>query len=117
MKVLELKETNSAKAILIGSEVYRKSQFGGKHPLSIPRVSAVLDLVRALGICDKEEYKTGPCAKPELLKSFHTADYIDCFKKNRRCSKKFQKKMQKPIILDHYQTLFFQKCLRGQQPL
>ena len=81
MKVLELKESNSAKAILIGSEVYRKSQFGGKHPLSIPRVSAVLDLVRALGICDKEEYKTGPCAKPELLKSFHTADYIAVLKK------------------------------------
>ena len=81
MKVLELKETNSAKAILIGSEVYRNSQFGGKHPLSIPRVSAVLDLVRALGICDKEEYKTGPCAKPELLKSFHTADYIAVLKK------------------------------------
>ena len=81
MKVLELKETNSAKVILIGSEVYRKSQFGGKHPLSIPRVSAVLDLVRALGICDKEEYKTGPCAKPELLKSFHTADYIAVLKK------------------------------------
>ena len=81
MKVLELKETNSAKAILIGSEVYRKSQFGGKHPLSIPRVSAVLDLVKALGICDKEEYKTGPCAKPELLKSFHTADYIAVLKK------------------------------------
>ena len=81
MKVLELKETNLAKAILIGSEVYRHSQFGGKHPLSIPRVSAVLDLVRALGICDKEEYKTGPCAKPELLKSFHTADYIAVLKK------------------------------------
>ena len=81
MKVLELKETNSAKAILIGSEVYRNSQFGGKHPLSIPRVSAVLDLVRAIGICDKEEYKTGPCAKPELLKSFHTADYIAILKK------------------------------------
>ena len=81
MKVLELKETNSAKAILIGSEIYRNSQFGGKHPLSIPRVSAVLDLVRAIGICDKEEYKTGPCAKPELLKSFHTADYIAVLKK------------------------------------
>ena len=81
MKVLEWKETNSAKAILIGSEVYRNSQFGGKHPLSIPRVSAVLDLVRAIGICDKEEYKTGPCAKPELLKSFHTADYIAILKK------------------------------------
>jgi len=81
LKVLELKETNSAKAILIGSEIYRNSQFGGKHPLSIPRVSAVLDLVRAIGICDKEEYKTGPCAKPELLKSFHTADYIAVLKK------------------------------------
>jgi len=87
LKVLELKETNSAKAILIGSEVYRKSQFGGKHPLSIPRVSAVLDLVRALGICDKEEYKTGPCAKPELLKSFHTADYIAVLKKTEVAQK------------------------------
>ena len=76
-----MKETNLAKAILIGSEIYRNSQFGGKHPLSIPRVSAVLDLVRAIGICDKEEYKTGPCAKPELLKSFHTADYIAVLKK------------------------------------
>ena len=81
MKVLELKETNSAKAILIGSEIYRHSQFGRKHPLSIPRVSAVLDLVRAIGICDKGEYKTSPCAKPELLKSFHTTDYIAVLKK------------------------------------
>jgi len=87
LKVLELKETNSAKAILIGSEIYRSSQFGGKHPLSIPRVSAVLDLVRAIGICDKEEYKTGPCAKPELLKSFHTADYIAVLKKTEVAQK------------------------------
>ena len=87
MKVLELKETNSAKAILIGSEIYRNSQFGGKHPLSIPRVSAVLDLVRAIGICDKEEYKTGPCAKPELLKSFHKADYIAVLKKTEVAQK------------------------------
>ena len=78
---------NSAKAILIGSEIYRNSQFGGKHPLSIPRVSAVLDLVRAIGICDKEEYKTGPCAKPELLKSFHTGDYIAVLKKTEVAQK------------------------------
>ncbi|MGB1915984.1 MAG: acetoin utilization protein AcuC [Paracoccaceae bacterium] len=86
-----MKETNSAKAILIGSEIYRNSQFGGKHPLSIPRVSAVLDLVRAIGICDKEEYKTGPCAKPELLKSFHTADYIAVLEKTE-VSQKISKK-------------------------
>ena len=70
-----------SKAVLIGSEIYRNSQFGGKHPLSIPRVSAVLDLIRTIGICDKEEYQTGPCAKPELLKRFHTPEYISVLKK------------------------------------
>ena len=70
-----------SKAVLIGSEVYRNSQFGGNHPLSIPRVSAVLDLIRAIGVCDKEEYQTGPCAKPEFLQRFHTPEYISILKK------------------------------------
>jgi acetoin utilization protein AcuC len=76
-----------SKAILIGSEIYRNSQFGGKHPLSIPRVSAVLDLIKAIGICDKEEYKTGPCAKPELLQRFHTPEYISILKKTEMSQK------------------------------
>ena len=76
-----------SKAVLIGSEIYRNSQFGGKHPLSIPRVSAVLDLIRALGICDSEEYKTGPCAKPELLQRFHTPEYISILKKTEMSQK------------------------------
>ena len=76
-----------SKAILIGSEIYRNSQFGGKHPLSIPRVSAVMDLIRALGICDSAEYKTGPCAKPELLQKFHTSEYISVLKKTELSQK------------------------------
>ena len=76
-----------SKAILIGSEIYRNSQFGGKHPLSIPRVSAVMDLIRALGICDSEEYKIGPCAKPELLQRFHTSEYISILKKTELSQK------------------------------
>ena len=76
-----------SKAALIGSEIYRNSQFGGKHPLSIPRVSAVLDLIRALGICDSEEYKTGPCAKPKLLQRFHTPEYISILKKTEMSQK------------------------------
>ncbi|MDC3129545.1 acetoin utilization protein AcuC [Paracoccaceae bacterium] len=76
-----------SKAALIGSEIYRNSQFGGKHPLSIPRVSAVLDLIRAIGICDKEEYKTGPCAKPGLLQTFHTPEYISILKKTEASQK------------------------------
>jgi acetoin utilization protein AcuC len=82
-----LEAVHLSKAILIGSEIYRNSQFGGKHPLSIPRVSAVMDLIRALGICDSAEYKTGPCAKPELLQKFHTSEYISVLKKTELSQK------------------------------
>ena len=87
VKYKKLEVLHLSKAALIGSEIYRNSQFGGKHPLSIPRVSAVLDLIRALGICDKEEYKTGPCAKPELLQTFHTPEYISILKKTEASQK------------------------------
>ena len=87
VKYKKLEVLHLSKAALIGSEIYRNSQFGGKHPLSIPRVSAVLDLIRALGICDSEEYKTGPCAKPELLQRFHTPEYISILKKTEMSQK------------------------------
>tara|TARA_Y200000002_G_scaffold146790_2_gene121337 strand:+ start:715 stop:1887 length:1173 start_codon:yes stop_codon:yes gene_type:complete len=87
VKYKKLEVLHLSKAALIGSEIYRNSQFGGKHPLSIPRVSAVLDLIRAIGICDKEEYKTGPCAKPELLQTFHTPEYISILKKTEASQK------------------------------
>ena len=86
LKYRSLEVLHLSKAVLIGSEIYRNSQFGGKHPLSIPRVSAVLDLIRAIGICDKEEYQTGPCAKPELLQRFHTPEYISVLKKTEAVS-------------------------------
>ena len=87
VKYKKLEVLHLSKAVLIGSEIYRNSQFGGKHPLSIPRVSAVLDLIRAIGICDKKEYKTGPCAKPELLQRFHTPEYISILKKTEMSQK------------------------------
>ena len=62
--------------LLIGSEIYRCAAFGSNHPLSIPRVSTVIDLVRALGLCDTKDYKSAPKAKPELLTQFHTEPYI-----------------------------------------
>ena len=33
----------------IGTEIYRRSSYGGRHPLAIPRVSTCIDLCRALG--------------------------------------------------------------------
>lgn len=60
----------------IANEIYRASRFGGKHPLAIPRVSLVVDLVRALGWLEAEQYIECPVATPEQLARFHDPDYI-----------------------------------------
>ncbi|MBM3534779.1 MAG: acetoin utilization protein AcuC [Alphaproteobacteria bacterium] len=62
--------------ILIGSEIYRHSTYGAKHPLAIPRVSAALDLIRAMGWLDPARYVDGPVATPEQLARFHDPAYV-----------------------------------------
>jgi acetoin utilization protein AcuC len=62
--------------ILIGSEIYRGSTYGPKHPLAIPRVSTTLDLIRAMGWVAAEQYRDSPRATPEQLTRFHTPDYV-----------------------------------------
>ena len=61
---------------LIGSEVYRGSTYGPKHPLAIPRVSTTLDLIRALGWHDPARSIDSPRASVAELTRFHTPDYI-----------------------------------------
>jgi acetoin utilization protein AcuC len=60
----------------IAAEIYRKSRYGAKHPLSIPRVSTTTDLIRALGWLDDARYIEGPVATPEALVRFHDPDYV-----------------------------------------
>ncbi len=62
--------------VLIGSEIYRTSSYGDRHPLSIPRVAAALDLIRAMGWLDERQYVDSPMATPEQLARFHDRDYI-----------------------------------------
>ena len=62
--------------LLIGSEIYRGSTYGPKHPLAIPRVSTTLDLIRAMGWVAPEQYRDSPRATPEDLTRFHHRDYI-----------------------------------------
>jgi acetoin utilization protein AcuC len=62
--------------VFIGSEIYRGSSYGVAHPLHIPRVSTVMDLVRALGWLAPGQYRISPRAKPAALTTFHTPDYI-----------------------------------------
>jgi len=64
---------------LVGHEIYRRSSYGGKHPLAIPRVSRVstcLDLCRALGWLPPEHYLESPRATPAQLSRFHDPGYV-----------------------------------------
>ncbi|WP_428927433.1 acetoin utilization protein AcuC [Marinibacterium sp. SX1] len=62
--------------LFIGNEIYRRSTYGGWHPLKVPRVSTVMDLSRAMGWLPGAAYLTSPRAKPHLLEAWHHRDYI-----------------------------------------
>ncbi len=66
----------TAKPQFIGSEIYRTSTYGGRHPLAIPRVSTCIDLCRALGWLPDEVYHDSPRAAPQALERFHAPDYV-----------------------------------------
>ena len=62
--------------LFIGSEIYRGSSYGPRHPLRVPRVSTVIDLSRALGLLSADRYRTSPRAKAAALTLWHDPDYI-----------------------------------------
>ena len=62
--------------LFYGSEIYRGSSYGAKHPLRVPRVSTVMDLCRALGWLPKAQFRQSPRAKPAALTLWHSADYV-----------------------------------------
>jgi acetoin utilization protein AcuC len=62
--------------LLFGSDVYRGSSYGPKHPLAIQRVPATLDLINALGWHDAARYHDAPQADDAALARFHTPAYI-----------------------------------------
>jgi acetoin utilization protein AcuC len=63
--------------MFIGSDIYRRSRYGDKHPLAIPRVSAVIDLCRALDWLDDAVYLDSRIATRDELLMFHRPDYVD----------------------------------------
>lgn len=62
--------------LFIGSDIYRRSSYGGNHPLRVPRVSTVMDLCRALGWLPADRFRTSPRARPAALTAFHTPEYL-----------------------------------------
>ncbi|QGX97118.1 acetoin utilization protein AcuC [Roseovarius faecimaris] len=70
--------------LFIGSEIYRGSSYGARHPLSIPRVPVVTDLVRALGWLPDGQFRVSPRAKPSALTAWHTPAYIAALQEAER---------------------------------
>ncbi|MEO3429919.1 acetoin utilization protein AcuC [Pelagibius sp. CAU 1746] len=70
----------------IGSEIYRRSTYGGRHPLAIPRVSTCIDLCRVLGWLPPaadpgDVYIDSPRASAAELARFHAPAYIDAVRR------------------------------------
>lgn len=62
--------------MFVSHEVYRRTGYGGNHPLAIARVGPVMDLCEALGWLDAASYRESPRASEEQLAWFHAADYV-----------------------------------------
>ena len=62
--------------VYIGSEIYRRSSYGPKHPLAVQRVPVCTDLCRGLGWLPAASYHNAPMATDAALARFHTQAYL-----------------------------------------
>ena len=60
----------------VGSDIYRHSTYGPKHPLAIPRVSTCTDLIRAMGWLDERHFVEAPMATVPQITRFHDPGYV-----------------------------------------
>ena len=67
--------------LYVHSEIYRRSTYGPKHPLAIPRVSTCTDLIRAMGWLDESQLRLAPLASDAQLLRFHDAGYLAALKR------------------------------------
>jgi len=79
-EVTPLPSAESVPAYFVSSQVYRNDAFGTHHPLSIPRVAAVMDLCSMLGWLGDDRYLDSPRATEEQLVLFHDPGYVRALK-------------------------------------
>ena len=71
-----MKEGTTTRPLYVGSEIYRRSSYGAKHPLAVPRVSVCTDLCRAMGWLGDDQYVEAPMATEREVLRFHDAAYL-----------------------------------------
>nr|WP_294524698.1 acetoin utilization protein AcuC [uncultured Rhodopila sp.] len=77
-------EAPAVPPLFVGSEIYRNSSYGPKHPLAVPRVSVCTDLCRALGWLPDAVYREAPMATEAELTRFHDPTYIAALRQAER---------------------------------
>ena len=65
-----------SKPLMIGSEIYRNSRYGVGHPLSIERVTPVMDLTFALDWANESVFINSPIATFDMLTRYHDEKYV-----------------------------------------
>lgn len=73
-----------ARPLFIANDIYRRSNFGPKHPLSVPRVPATIDLCRAMGwLPDAQYFESAPASPAEIVR-FHDPEYLQALRRGER---------------------------------
>lgn len=68
--------SDPATPLFVGADIYRGSSYGARHPLSIQRVPAVMDLCRLMGWLPRSLFRQSPRAKAAALTRFHTPGFL-----------------------------------------
>ena len=68
------------RAVMMNSAYYRGHSYGGNHPLAIPRVSLLLDLIQSYGQIDAVELRQAEPASVDELGWFHRFEYIEAIR-------------------------------------
>jgi acetoin utilization protein AcuC len=67
-------------ALFVASDFCRQAGFGRHHPLSIPRVSAVLEICESLGWLDARCTRASRAATVPELTAYHDAGYVEALR-------------------------------------
>lgn len=70
---------------LIGSLKYKDLRYTQNHPLRIPRVSLLVEFLKAMDLIKEDELLESRNATEEELLFYHTPDYIEALKEVDRC--------------------------------
>lgn len=99
-------ETTSSRAVMIAASRYRHHRYGNNHPLDIPRVSLMLDVIRSYGALHGEEYLESRRAMVSELAWFHTREYVAAMQRCEALGKVTDSYRQRHNI-GNYENPFF----------